>query len=175
LGAGVDPAALGVAATTVASTVLPSSQPGPPQPTSTTVKGAASVVVPITVPDDAFSFSVDDAQMDAALQAVQPKSLAIWACTDDRRTIQVTTEAPGTVSSDVQSGSCRIVGSSIAQDGITWTASVAIGALQPPSLLPVAITTSIVLVLVTLAIALLRGHAASRRAPAPEPSEAPVD
>jgi negative regulator of sigma E activity len=44
---------------------------------------------------------------------------------------------------------------------------VALGAVQPPSLLPVAIATSVVLVLLTLVVAFLRGRAATRDPDAP--------
>jgi len=65
------------------------------------------------------------------------------------------------------------VGSSVANDGVTWTGTVAVGPLEPPSLLPVMIWTSVALVLVTLAIAFWRGRAASRETRETEPSEPP--
>jgi hypothetical protein len=117
-------------------------------------------------------------QIDEALSplARAPQSVAVWACSDDRRTVLVTTDAPGAVSSDVASGSCKIVGTSLADDGITWSSTVQVGELQPPSLLPVAIVSSVVLVLVALGIAFLRGRAAARAAaPAADADAAPSE
>ena len=169
----VDQPTLDQAATAVATAVFPSSQPGAPVAPGSTMVGATASAVPITLSDAEQTFTVTNQQIDSALATIKPKNFAVWACTDGRRTIQVTTQAPGAISSDVISGSCRIVGSSVANDGVTWTSTVAVGPLEPPSLLPVMIWTSVILVLVTLAIAFWRGRAASRETRAEEPSEPP--
>jgi hypothetical protein len=175
LATGVDRETLDRAASAVAAAIFPAGQPGAPQTPDTTVEGATSAAVPITLSDEELSFTVTSEQMAVAFTSIRPRSLAVWACTDERRTVQVTTEAPGAVSSDVSSGSCKIVGSSLADDGVTWIATVSVGALQPPSLLPVAVATSVVLVLLTLAVAFLRGRAASRTTQRPAaPSEPSV-
>ena len=164
LATGVEQPTLDAATSAVASSIFPGGQSSAPQASPTTVPHAAASAVPIVFPDEEQTFEVTSQQIDGALATIDPRSVAVWACTDGRRSILVTTQAPGAVSSDVSSGSCKIVGSSLADDGISWTATVSVGALQPPSLLPVAIATSVVLVLVTLLVALLRGRAASRRA-----------
>ncbi len=169
----VDQPTLDKATSAVATSVFPSSQPGAPVVPGTTMEGATASAVPITLSDSEQTFTVTNQQIDTALATIKPKNFAVWACTDGRRTIQVTTQAPGAISSDVISGSCRIVGSSVANDGVTWTSTVAVGPLEPPSLLPVMIWTSVVLVLVTLAIAFWRGRAASRATRAAQPSEPP--
>jgi hypothetical protein len=178
LATGVDLPTLNAAATAVARAIFPGGNPGATVGTGNAADGASSGV-PITFPDEEQAFTVTSDQVGTALAQIAPRSTAVWACTDGRRTVQVETQAPGAVSSDVSSGSCKIVGSSLADDGVTWTATVTVGALQPPSLLPVAIVTSVVLVLLTLGIAFLRGRAASReaaRAAGPsEPAEPSVD
>jgi hypothetical protein len=162
LATGVDQPTLDAATSAVARSIFPSGQAAAPVATGATV--GASSAVPITFPDDEQTFTVTRAQVDGALGDIKPRSTAVWACTDGRRTVQVANEAPGNVSSDVTSGSCKIVGSSLADDGISWTATVTVGSLQAPSLLPVAVATSVVLVLLTLAIAFLRGRRASKEA-----------
>jgi hypothetical protein len=162
LASGVDQATLDLAASAVAAAVFPSGQAGAPQAIGTTTEGLTSAAVPITLSDEAMSFSVTSDQMTTALSELRPKALGVWACTDGRRTLEVVNHAPGAVPSDVASGSCKIAGSSVAHDGVTWTATVTLGAVQPPSLLPVAIGTSVVLALIALGIALLRGRAAAR-------------
>ena len=175
---GVEQSVLETATSSVATSVFPDAEPGPPQATDTTVQHAVASAAPITLPDAAMSLTITSQQIDAALSAIHPvpTSVAVWACTDDRRPVQVTTQAPGAVSSDATSSGCSIVGTSLEDDGASWTSTIAIGELQPPSLLPVAIVTSVVLVLVALAIAFLRGRAAAREAAAgAAPSEPPVD
>lgn len=174
LATGVGQQTLDAATSAIARSIFPGGQPGAPATPDPTVSDASGSAVPITFPDEEQTFTVTSEQVRTALATIAPRSLAVWVCTDGRRTIQVTTKAPGAVSSDISSGSCKIVGTSLADDGVSWTATVSVGALEPPSLLPVAILTSVVLVLLTLAIALLRGRAASREAARsagpPEPS-----
>jgi hypothetical protein len=167
LATGVDQQTLNQSTTAVANTVFPGAQAGTPQTVATGVEGETSTSAPVALSEDPLTFTVTSDQMDLALQAIVPRSYAVWACTDSRRTVDVTTQAPGAVSSDVSSGSCKIAGSSLKNDGITWSATVALGAVQPPSLLPVAIVTSVVLVLLTLVVAFLRGRAAKRDPDAP--------
>jgi hypothetical protein len=175
LATGVDQPTLNQAATEIADAVFPGARSGTAQTVATGIAGETSASVPISLSEDALTFSVTSDQMDLALQPIVPRSYAVWACTDSRRTVEVTTQAPGAVSSDASSGSCKIVGSSLKNDGITWTATVALGAVQPPSLLPVAIATSVVLVLLTLAVAYLRSRAAKHDPNAPSvPSEPSV-
>jgi hypothetical protein len=175
---GAERSVVDAATAAVAASIFPDGSPGAPQPIDTDVKDAVASAAPITVPDQAITLTVSRDQVDTALSAIDPspKSVAVWVCSDDRRTIQVTTQAPGAVSSDVASGSCKIVGTSLADDGVSWSSTVAIGELQPPSLLPVAIVTSVVLVLIALGIAYLRGRAAAREAAANAARvEPPVD
>jgi hypothetical protein len=175
---GVEQPALDAATSDVAASVFPDGEAGAAHATSTTVEHATASAVPITVPDQAMTLTITREQIDAALAAIHPapRSVAVWACSDGRRTIQVTTQAAGAVSSDVASGSCKIVGTSLVDDRLGWTSTVVIGELEPPSLLPVAIVTSVVLVLIALGIALLRGRAAAREAAATAaPAEPPGD
>jgi hypothetical protein len=175
---GASQAMVDAATGAVATSVFPDADPGTPQATDTDVEDAAASAAPITVPDQAMTFTVDRSQIDAALSAIHPapRSVAVWICSDERRTVQVTTQAPGAVASDVESGSCKIVGTSLAGDSVSWTSTVAIGELEPPSLLPVAIITSVVLVLIALGIAYVRGRAAAREAAVnAAPAEPPVD
>jgi hypothetical protein len=177
LATGVSQEALDTATSAVARSVFPNGQPGAPQAASTEMAKASSAAVPITLPDEAQTFTVTREQIDGALSSIAPapRSMAVWVCSDDRRSILVTSNAPGAVSSDIPSGSCKIVGTSLIDDGITWSSTVQVGELQPPSLLPVAIVTSVVLVLLALGIAYLRGRSAAREAAVTSVPEPPVD
>jgi hypothetical protein len=187
LATGVPQEALDAATTAVARSVFPDGRAGASQPTGTEMPATISSTASITFPDEAQTFTVTREQIDGALASISPapKSVSVWACSDDRRSVLVTTDAPGAVSSDVSSGSCKIVGTSLVDDGIRWSSTVQVGELQPPSLLPVAIVTSVVLVLIALGIAYLRGRAAARDAapvivedgsdPDAAPSEPSVD
>ena len=111
--------------------------------------------------------------MDEALRLLKPRSTALWACSD-RRTIQVAAQAPGAVSSDVVSGVCQAVGSSIAKDGVDWTATVAIGPVTEASLLPVLAGSTILLLIVAGLVALLWIRRARRRSEVRPSDPAPV-
>ena len=164
IGTGTTQAALDVAAGEVAKAAFPGVQPGPPQLASPTDDGLTVATVPITLPTDAMSFSLDSASMSSALNLVHPKAVGVWVCTDDRRSLTVDSTAPGAVSSDVVSGQCQVAGSTLAHDNVTWTAKVDVGAVEPPSKLPVLIVAVIVLILIVGAVVVLR----MRRTGAPD-------
>ena len=164
IGTGTTQAALDVAAGEVAKAAFPGVQPGPPQLASPTDDGLTVATVPITLPTDAMSFSLDSTSMSSALNLVHPKAVGVWVCTDDRRSLTVDSTAPGAVSSDVVSGQCQVAGSTLAHDNVTWTAKVDVGAVEPPSKLPVLIVAVIVLILIVGAVVVLR----MRRTGAPD-------
>jgi hypothetical protein len=175
VGTGTTQAALDVAAGEVAKTAFPGVQPGPPELASPTDDGLTVATVPITLPNDAMSFSLDSASMSAALDLVHPKAVGVWVCTDDRRSLTVDSTAPGAVSSDIVSGQCQAAGSTLAHDNVTWTAKVDVGAVEPPSKLPVLIVVVIVLILIAGAVVLLRMRRSARPDAAPSmPAEPPV-
>jgi hypothetical protein len=164
IGTGTTQAALDVAAGEVAKTVFPGAQPGTPELASPTDDGPTVATVPITLPTDAMSFSLDSTSMSSALNLVHPKAVGVWVCTDDRRSLTVDSTAPGAVSSDVVSGQCQVAGSTLAHDNVTWTAKVDVGAVEPPSKLPVLVVAVIVLILIVGAVVVLR----MRRTGAPD-------
>jgi hypothetical protein len=164
IGTGTTQAALDVAAGEVAKAAFPDVQPGPPQLASPTDDGLTVATVPITLPTDAMSFRLDSTSMSSALNLVHPKAVGVWVCTDDRRSLTVDSTAPGAVSSDIVSGQCQVAGSTLAHDNVTWTAKVDVGAVEPPSRLPVLIVAVIVLVLIVGAVLVLR----MRRTGAPD-------
>jgi hypothetical protein len=175
LATGTTQAALDVAAGEVAKTAFPGVQPGPPELASATSDGLTVATVPITLPADAMSFSLDSTSMTAALKLVHPKAFGVWVCTDHRRSLTVDSSAPGAVSSDVVSGQCQVAGSTLAHDNATWTAKVDVGAVGPPSNLPVLIGAVIVLILIVGAVVVLRTRrTAEPDAAPPTPSEPPV-
>ena len=106
-----------------------------------------STSVQVPIPTEGMQLAINGTTVDEALRVLKPRSSALWACSD-RRTIQVATQAPGAVSSDVVSGVCQVVGSSIAKDGVDWTATLAIGPVTEASLLPVLVGSTIVLLLI---------------------------
>jgi hypothetical protein len=176
---GTTQAALDVAAAEVAKAAFPGVQPGPPELASSTHDGLTVATVPVTLPNDAMSFSLDSKSMSSALQLVHPKAFGVWVCTDDRRSLTVTSTAPGAVSSDIVSGQCQVAGSTLAHDNVTWTAKVDVGATGPPSKLPVLIVAVIVLLLIIGAVVFLRmrptgGSAAEPPAGPPMPAQPPV-
>jgi hypothetical protein len=153
---GTTQAALDVAAGEVAKAVFPNVQPGAPELAGPRSDGLVVATVPITLPTDPMSFSVDSTSMSAALKPVRPKAVGVWVCTDARRSLTVHSTAPGAVSSDVVSGQCQVAGSTLARDNVTWTAKVDLGAAGPPSKLPVLIVAVLVLLLIVGAIVVLR-------------------
>ena len=175
IGTGTTQAALDVAAGEVAKAAFPGVQPGPPQLASPTDDGLTVATVPITLPTDAMSFSLDSTSMSSALNLVHPKAVGVWVCTDDRRSLTVDSTAPGAVSSDIVSGQCQVAGSTLAHDNVTWTAKVDVGAVEPPSKLPVLIVAVIVLVLIVGAVVVLRmRRTGAPDAAAPMPAGPPV-
>jgi hypothetical protein len=136
LGTGTTQASLDVAASAVARTVFPNGQVGAPELAASTDPALTVATVPVQLPSDAMTLNLESEGMSTALQGVHPKALGVWVCTDDRRSLTIDSTAPGAVSSDVVSGQCQVVGSTLARDGQTWTATVMVGAVEPPSKLP---------------------------------------
>jgi len=149
LGTGTTQASLDVAASAVAKTAFPNAQVGAPELATSTDPALTVATVPVQLPSGAMTFNLDNEGMSSALEGVHPKALGVWVCTDDRRSLTVDSTAPGAVSSDVVSGQCQVAGSTLAHDGVTWTAKVVVGGVEPPSKLPWLIA-AVVLVLIGL-------------------------
>ena len=149
LGTGTTQASLDVAASAVAKTAFPNAQVGAPELATSTDPALTVATVPVQLPSGAMTFNLDNEGMSSALEGVHPKALGVWVCTDDRRSLTVDSTAPGAVSSDVVSGQCQVAGSTLAHDGVTWTAKVVVGDVEPPSKLPWLIA-AVVLVLIGL-------------------------
>lgn len=158
LGTGTDQAALDAAAGSVAHLAFPNAQAGAPLPPSSTDPQLTVATVPVQLPADAMTFDLDSEAMSTALQSIHPKALGVWVCTDDRRSLTVDSSAPGAVSSDVGTGQCQVAGSTLARDGVTWTANVSVGAVEPPSKLPFVIGAAIVVILIAIAVWLIRAR-----------------
>src|SRR5689334_5963441 len=156
LGTGTDQATLDAAAGAVARTAFPNAQVGAPEAPSGSDPGLTVSTVPVQLSADQMTFDLDSDGMSAALKPVHPKALGVWVCTDDRRSLSVETTAAGAVSSDVVSGQCQVAGSTLAHDGLTWTATVSVGAVEPPSKLPWLIGAVVVVLLIVGAVWLLR-------------------
>src|SRR5262249_40039981 len=150
-------ASLDIAAGAVASAAFPSAHAGPPQLATPASDPELTVAtVPVQLPTDAMTFDLDSSRVAEALGNIHPKAIGVWVCTDDRRSLTVDSTAPGAVSSDVVSGQCQVAGSTLVRDGVTWTATVSVGAVEPPSKLPWLIGAIVLLALVGGAIWLLR-------------------
>jgi hypothetical protein len=117
-----------------------------------------STTAPISVSDQAFTIELRSDAIGQALADIRPRSTAVWVCTDRSRTVQVNSQAPGAVSTDVASGTCQSAGSSLWRDGVTWTASAAIGPVTGPSKLPWLIGILVVIAAVVGAIAYIRAR-----------------
>ena len=161
LGTGTTQQELDAAAGAVATAAFPNAQVGPPQAPAGTDAGLTVSTVPVQLSTGAITFDITSDAIATALKPVHPKALGVWVCTDTRRSLSVDTTAPGAVSSDVVSGQCQVAGSTLAHDGLTWTATVSVGAVEPPSKLPWLIGAVVVVLLVVGAVWLLR----SRRPP----------
>jgi len=164
LGTRTSQQALDQAAGAVAHAAFPQAQVGTPEPPTTTDAGLTVASVPVQLSSDAMDFELESGAMSSALESAHPKAIGVWVCTDDRRSLLVDSTAPGSVTSDVVSGQCQVAGSTLAGDGITWTARVSVGEVQPPSKLPWLIGAAIVVALVAGGVWLMR----SRRAEEPE-------
>lgn len=176
LGVRVSAVELRAAATQLAGDLFGPENVGVASPTTAdagaTADALLSTSVPVTIPTEGIQLAIDEATVDQALQSLKPRSTAVWACTK-RRSVQVATQAPGAVSSDVATGACQIVGSSIANDGIDWTATLTIGPVTSASLLP-ALVGGALLLLVIAALAAVWIRRARRRHEFPPPDAAPV-
>jgi len=143
-GLGADPVALEAATTAVANLIVDPADVGTVVPAASSVAAAAqngqdaliSTSVPIAVTDQAFTIDLHSDEIAAALSGVRPRSTDIWVCTTSARTVQVSSQAPGAVPSDVASDTCQSAGSSLVRDGVVWTAQAAIGPVTEPSKLP---------------------------------------
>jgi hypothetical protein len=160
LGTGTTQGALDVAAGAVATAAFPNAQVGPPQQATDSDAELTVATVPVQLTTDAMTFDLSSDGMAAALKSVHPKALGVWVCTDDRRSLSVDSTAPGAVSSDIVSGQCQVAGSTLAHEGEggTWTATVSIGAVEPPSKLPWLIAAAVVVALIAGAVWLLRAR-----------------
>jgi hypothetical protein len=158
LGTGTTQQELDAAATAVATAAFPNAQVGAPQAPTTTDAGLTVSTVPVQLSTGAMTFDLTSDAIATALKPVHPKALGVWVCTDARRSLSVDTTAPGAVSSDVVSGRCQVAGSTLAHDGLTWTATVSVGAVEPPSKLPWLIGAVVVVLLVLGAVWLLRSR-----------------
>ena len=167
VGLGADPVALERATGSIAALVAGAGNVGTVAPgvssiAAATDSGQATLLttsVPIAVSDQAFSIELHSDAIGAALADIQPKSTDVWVCTDRSRTVQVTSQAPGAVSTDVVSGTCQAAGSSLRRDGVVWTATAAIGQVHGASKLPWLIG---ILVVIAAAVALV-GYVRRRR------------
>jgi hypothetical protein len=177
LGVGVSAVDLRSAASQMASDLFGADNVGDATPTSADTGAVPNTLlstsVQVTIPTEGTQLAINETTVDEALRVLKPRSTALWACSD-RRTIQVATQAPGAVSSDVASGVCQVVGSSIAKDGVDWTATLAIGPVTEPSLLPVLVGSTIVLVIIAGLTALVWIRRAHHRADARPSDPAPV-
>jgi hypothetical protein len=115
-----------------------------------------SVSAPITVTDEALTVELRSDAIAEALAGIRPRSTDVWVCTDGSRTLQVSSQAPGAVSTDVVSGTCQSAGSSLLRDGVVWTATAAIGPVTGPSRLPWLIGIVVVLALIAGAVWYIR-------------------
>ena len=132
-----------------------------------------STSVPVTIPAEGIQLNIDEATVDASLQSLNPRSTAVWACSE-RRTVQVESSTLGAVSSDAASGTCQVVGSSISNDGIDWTATLTIGAVTQPSLVPQLVGSTLLLLVIAVLAAAVWIRRARRRRPVSPPDAAPV-
>jgi hypothetical protein len=177
LGVGVSAVDLRSAASQMASDLFGADNVGDATPTSADTGAVPNTLlstsVQVTIPTEGTQLAINETTVDEALRVLKPRSTALWACSD-RRTIQVATQAPGAVSSDVASGVCQVVGSSIAKDGVDWTATLAIGPVTEPSLLPVLVGSTIVLVIIAGLTAVVWIRRAHHRADARPSDPAPV-
>ncbi len=177
LGVRVSAVDLRAAATKLATDLFGAENVGEATPTSAdtgaTPDTLLSTSVPLTIPAAGMQLAVDEATVDRALGPLGPRSSSLWGCSS-QRTMQIATQAPGAVSSDLGSGVCQIVGSSIADDGIDWTATVAIGPVTEPSLVPKLVLGISLLLLVAGITAFLWLRRARRRGDFPPPDAAPV-
>jgi hypothetical protein len=172
---GTTQASLDVAAGEVAKAVFPNVPPGAPELATSQDDGLIVATVPITLPTEPMSFSLDSTSLSAALKPVHPKAVGVWVCTDARQSLTVDSTAPGAVSSDLVSGQCQVAGSTLARDNVTWTAKVDVGAAGPPSKLPVLIVAVLVLLLIVGAVVVLRmRRTGGADAVPPMPAEPPV-
>ncbi|MEP6759118.1 MAG: hypothetical protein ABJB55_07985 [Actinomycetota bacterium] len=175
LGVRVSAVELRAAATQLAAALFGSENVGEAAPTvadtSAVPHSLLTTSVPVAIPAPGVQLTIDEATVDQALGSLHPHSTAVWACSE-RRTVQVITQAPGAVSSDVVSGTCQVAGSSIVNDGTDWTAAVAIGPVTGPSLQPVLLWSAAFLLAAATLAAFLWSRRKRRRSE-PEPSAVP--
>ena len=177
LGTGTTQASLDAAAGAVAHAAFPGSQVEPPTPESSTDDGLTVSTVPVQVPPVAMTLDLNSDQIATALDAVHPKAFGVWVCTDDRRSLTMDSTAPGAVSSDVVSGQCQVAGSTLAHEGVNWTAKASLGAVEQPSRLPWLIGAAVLIVLIAGAVWLLRTRPEKQQEPVigpPLPPAPPV-
>ena len=177
VGAQVSAVDLRTAATQMASDLFGVENIGEATPTSADTgaipETLLSTSVPVTIPTEGAQLAINGTTVDEALRVLKPRSTSLWACSD-RRTIQVATQAPGAVSTDVVSGICQVVGTSIAKDGVDWTATLAIGPVTEASLLPVLAGSTILLLIIAGLVALVWIRRSHRRADGRPSDPAPV-
>ena len=177
VGAQVSAVDLRIAATQMASDLFGAENIGEATPTSADTgaipETLLSTSVPVTIPTGGAQLAINGTTVDEDLRVLKPRSTSLWACSD-RRTIQVATQAPGAVSTDVVSGICQVVGTSIAKDGVDWTATLAIGPVTEASSLPVLAGSTILLLIIAGLVALFWIRRSRRRADGRPSDPAPV-
>jgi len=177
LGVGVSAVELRADAVQLAGDLFGSDNVGEASPTTAdtgaTPDTLLSTSVPVTIPAAGVQLAIDEVTVEQALQSLKPRSTAVWACSD-RRTVQVATQAPGAVSSDATSGVCQVVGSSIANDGIDWTATLTIGPVTDASRVPELVWSTLLLLIIATLAAALWIRRARRRGDVSPPDAAPV-
>jgi len=177
LGVRVPAVDLRTAATQLASDLFGAENVGEATPTGADTGAVPetllSTTVDVSIPTEGTQLVVDETTVEQALRPLKPRSTSLWACSD-RRTIQVATQAPGAVSTDVVSGVCQVVGSSIAKDGVDWTATLTIGSVMAASVVPTLLGSLAILLIVAALAALLWLYRGRRRDDAPSSDPAPV-
>ena len=178
LGVRVSPVDLQSAATELAGALFGPDNIGEATPTNADTGAIPDTLLSTTVPVELspaeVQLAISEQTVDAAVASLKPRSTAVWVCTDDQRSLQVVAQAPGAVSSDIASGTCQVAGSSIAKDGVSWTAAVTIGPVTEPSLVPELLWSMALLLGAAALGAFLWSRRAARRADAQPPTAAPV-
>ena len=176
LGVRVSAVELRSAATQLAGALFGPENVGEASPTTAdegvTKDALLSTSVPVTIPEAGIQLIIDEATVDAALRSLQPRSTSVWACSE-RRSVAVVTQAPGAVSSDAVSGSCQVVGTSIVDDGVEWSATLTIGPVTEASLIPALVGSTLFLLLIAALAAAVWIRRARRKGHLPPPA-APV-
>ncbi|HLB39613.1 MAG TPA: hypothetical protein VJM84_04100 [Actinomycetota bacterium] len=163
IGAGVSPFDLAEVSVPLAREVFGSAStrdafPTAPSTAADSDPPLVTTTVRVVLPEEGTQLSLDGNAIEELLRSMKTRSLAVWACTNDDRSILVTTQAPGAVSSDAISGTCEVAGTSIAKDGVTWTATVDVGPVTGRSVWPIAIGVIVLLIAIGGVVLLVRSR-----------------